>query len=409
MKVFISYSTEDGIDHAKKLWTILEKRGHDPFLYSHGCASEIIWDKIGKEIANRELSIFVITKSSMKSNGQKKEYDLANAKYRRMMAFESEKASEMNFLENIYPFLLPSRNLVFNKNNLENKCEIIFSDLVKLQDRECSIEEKEITKNEKFPELMLTGLDKPEINKCIEKLFDSYQAETIIPDTFSTNVASKSTKLVNLGFNYRLPREWFLSYDITNKIFSNEFMFQGIGRNIALSERKFLNDQIIDNSDVLHIQGSCSNTKDLLNTINKAISALISHGSTPVMIFPTIEHMVKIYKLSREHHNTQLEFSKNRPRPILDPTLTLEGRELKLLQPLGKIQTKTMVFSSNTITWLLKKYPKYGSLYIDVGNDPFYPKRFVNVIALTTLKCKINNPKGIAVIDNSTDITNNSK
>jgi len=405
MRVFISYSSKDGKKYANKLFDILLKRGHDPYIFNHGCVSEIIWDEIAEEIGKRELSIFIITESSRKSKGQKQEYDLVVAKYKNRMAFENEKTVDSKFLEKIFPFLYPHRALTFKDSNLEEKCETISTQLVKLKDKEISVEQEEIDQKEKgYPKLTVEGLDKDEIKKCIDNLFESYQLETVIPDAFRTNEANRTDNLVNLGFNYRLPREWFLSYDETHTIYSNEYMFRQFGRNIALGERKYLNDQIMSNGKILHLR-DVSSTKDLVKKINEAVSVISSNGFKPTIIFPTINHLMKMHTLQRENGNVQLKYSNVRPRPILDPSLRIDGNELKTISPLGKIPTNTIVFGDNAVRWLLKRYPKYGSLFIDMGNDCFYPKRYVQVIAMTSTKCEID-PKGIVIIESKKEDEN---
>lgn len=398
MRVFISYSSKDAKEYAKRLFDLLFRRGHDPYLFDHGCISEIIWDKIYEEIGKRELCIFIVTNSSSKSKGQKQEYDFAVVKYKTRMSFSTEKASEMKIMEKTFPGLCPYRHLIFNDNNLAEKCEIISTDLVKLKDKENLVIEEKVDKKERgYPKLTVDGLDKKEIEKCIDNLFDSYQKETIIPEAFITNEASKSEKLNNIGINFRLPRDWFLSYEITKQIYSNEHMFGQFGRNIALGERKYLNDKIMENKNVFHVNGIVHHTKDLFNKINEAISVINSNGFKPAIIFPTINHLMKIYNLSRIKGKANLKYGNIIPRPLLDPSVIIEGTELRLINPLGKIPTNTIIMGEKSVRWLLKKYPKHGSLYLDIGNDRFYPKKYVQVIAITTTKCEID-PKGIVVI-----------
>ena len=406
MRVFISYSSKDGKDYAKKLSRALQARGHDPYIFDHGLVSEIIWDEIAEEIKNGELSIFVITESSRNSKGQTKEYRLVVAIYKRMMTFESEKASQMKIVYNVFPWLFPHRGLVFNDVNLEEKCETISTQLVKVKDKEKKVQGEEIErKEEEFPKLTLEGLDKSEVVKCIENLYDSYQMETVIPDAFRTHEADRSKKLVNIGFNYRLPREWFLAYDETHKIYSNEFMFRQFGRNIALGERKYLDEQVMSNNNVLHIEERDSSSEGLLERINEAISTISANGFKPTIIFPTIGHRMKMHKLSRAGGKAYLKYSNTRPRPTLDTSLIVNGTELKLISPLGKIPRNTIVFGHGAVRWLLKRYPRFGSLYIDMGNDRFYKKKFVQVIAVTTARCEID-PKGVVVIKANNKATN---
>lgn len=399
MRVFISYSSKDGKDYAKKLFGILHNRGHIPFLADHDIlVSQIIWDEITRGIKKSELSIFVLTESSGESRGQKKEYDFVEAKYGNRMALESVKAAEMKILDNFFPLLTASKGLIFNDDNFEEKCETISAHLVKLREKESSVQEEKIEpETTGFPELTSEGLDKSEVAQCVENLYDSYQMETVIPDAFSTNEAKGSEELVNIGFNYRLPREWFLSYDETHTVYSNEHLFRQFGRSIALGERKYLNDQVMSNENILHIEGGVLSAKDLLKRINGAISVIEGNGFKPIIVFPTIDHLMKMHTLSRENGKTHLKYSNRVPRPTLDPSLIVDGMELKLISPLGKIPKNSIVFGKGAVRWLLKRYPKFGSLHIDMGNDLFYPKKCAQVVAITTVRCEID-PKGIVVI-----------
>ena len=207
----------------------------------------------------------------------------------------------------------------------------------------------------------------------------------------------KSDDLVNLGFNYRLPREWFLSDDDTKTVYANEYMFGQFGRNIALGERKYLNDQIMDNPKITWIKIKDSSTEKFVEGIRKAISVISDNKSKPVIIFPTIPHLLKLHKLSRANGKASLKYSASRPKPALDPSLFIDNLELKIINPLGKIPTQTIIFGQRSVRCLLRRYPKYGSLYIDMGNDRFYPDKFVEVIAITTVKFDIS-PEGIAIV-----------
>jgi hypothetical protein len=403
MRIFISYSSKDGLAYAKKLSGVLVKRGHDPYLADHGCVSEIIWDEIAEEIRKREPSIFVITESSHESKGQREEYGLVVAKHWGRMWLESEKASEMKVLDTVFPFLLPYRGLVFNDGNLEEKCETVSAQLLRLQDKQSLAQKTEVDrKEETFPKLMVQDLDESELSKCTTNLSESYQMETIVPEAFNVHEVNESKGLWNIGFNYRLPREWFLSYDETHAIYSNEFMFRQFGRSIALGERHHLVSQIMSNKDVSHVEGKDSSIECLLEKLNEAISMISANGFKPKTIFPTHDHRKNMHRFP-QGGKIYLKYSDITPRPVLDSSLIIDGVELRLITPLGKIPKATIVFGNGAVRWHMKRYPKYGSLFIDIGNDRLFPKKYVQVLAFTTMKCEID-PKGIAVIETKSEV-----
>lgn len=192
MRIFISYSSKDGIQYAKKLHEVLSKRGHDAYLIDHSiCVTQNIWDEIGKEILSRERTIFIITESSQESRGQKQEYDLAVSRYKERMALAKE--NSWKIVETRFPFLIPPKGLTFNQENLDEICEYISTQLLKLQDQEARVQEISVEPNQtKFEKLDTAGLDETVVIKCLENLSSSYQNQTIIPEAFNTREAKKN-------------------------------------------------------------------------------------------------------------------------------------------------------------------------------------------------------------------------
>lgn len=125
MKVFVSYSSKDGLDVAKKLHEVLHNRGHDAFFLEHDAsAGQNIWDTIAKECLDRGRIIFVITNSSFESKGQKKEYDLANSHYLESFAF-LDKGTDHHKIFQTFPYLKTCKNPDFSRETLEKDCEIL--------------------------------------------------------------------------------------------------------------------------------------------------------------------------------------------------------------------------------------------------------------------------------------------
>jgi hypothetical protein len=394
MKVFISYPSKDGLKYAKTLHSILSKRGHDPYLIDHEiCVGETIWDEIANEILTRKLSIFVITRSSQESEGQKQEYDLAVARYKKRLAFAEE--NSWKIVEARFPFLTPPKGLIFNDKDFEQKCESISTQLVKTQNKEEEIQETTINFQQKsFEKLDDRGLDKSEVAKCLENLSSSYQNQSVIPEAFAVKVVEKTNNdFVNVGFNYRLPREWFLTYDETKTAYSNEFLFQEFGREIALGERDYLVTSIMKTSKI-HISEESDNPEDLLEQIKEAMSTLNKLGHKPKILFPSIPHYLTMHQFKEEAY---LKYSNVTPQPVLRASLNIDGVELKLIEPLGRIPKETILFGDDAIIWHVKRYKDSGALYIDLGNDILYHQKYVDTVALTTIRCEIN-PEGVFIL-----------
>lgn len=401
MRVFISYATEDGLAYAKKLYDILRKRGHDPFLIIHElCVSENPWDRIFGEIKSRELTVFVITESSQMSNGQKQEYDFATTKFKTKTAFSSESAWKKGIVENRFPSLTIPQALTFTDNDFEEKCEMLSTQLVRLKDNLEKVKELEIDKKETiFPKLTIEGLAKSVIAKCKASLFDSYQKETIIPDAFSVSEAKSLDNFINIGFSYRLPREWFLPYEETNTAYYNEILFMNFGRTIALGERDYLNQLITSSKDISCIERPSDSVDDFLEQIKEALETLASNKAEAKIIYPSIDDWLKFHQFKAD---AKIKYSNIMPRPILSSSIVVKDTELKIILPLGKIPKHTIIFGKDSVKWYIKRYPEYASLYVDLGNDRLFPKKFVQVVAMTTAKCDIN-PKGIVILKRMED------
>jgi hypothetical protein len=81
------------------------------------------------------------------------------------------------------------------------------------------------------------------------------------------------------------------------------------------------------------------------------------------------------------------------PSPVFSSHLLGDGAEIRLIAPLGRFPSFTIILTKNAATWHLKRYPKHGALYIDLGNDRFYPKRYVQAVAFTTFKLEVDAQK----------------
>jgi hypothetical protein len=393
MRVFISYSSKDGLKYAEALESILSKRGHDTYLIDHEiCIGETIWDEIANEILTRRMNVFVITQSSEESKGQKQEYDLAVARYKKRFAFAEEKSWKI--VEKRFPFLTPPKGISFNDKDFEDKCESISSQLVKAQDKEEQIQETKVkVEQTSFEKLDDSGLDKSEVTKCLEHLSTSYQGQTVIPEAFIVRAVEKiRDDFVSIGFNNRLPREWFLTFDETKTVYSNEFLFQEFGKDIALGERDYLVASIMKTPKV-NISEEPDEPEVFLKQIKEAMSTLNKLGHKPKILFPSIPHYLTMHMIKKAH----VKYSSATPTPVLRASLDIDGVELKLIEPLGQIPKETILFGEDAVTWYVKKYKDTGALYTDLGNDTLYPRKYVDAVALTTVRCEIS-PEGVFIL-----------
>lgn len=263
-----------------------------------------------------------------------------------------------------------------------------FEELVRLQDRE-----KMITKLEKeyeaehLPILSQEGLDNSEISKCIKNLYESYQGETVIPEIFRTKIHEEWIPNFRfIGFDYRLPREWFLS----DQLYSNVVVFQQFGRRIALWEQSYIQDQILSRKEIPQIESDFS-----IEAIRKAFKEMRNRGFKPDVIFTPIKHFTKMYHWKGKAH---VKYSTVTPRPRLDASLIVDGFSLKIVPSIGDMPLKDIILlSAKVIRWHVKRYPKYGALFIALGNDRLYPMKYAELIAGTAVSCEIK-PEGVSIL-----------
>ena len=243
----------------------------------------------------------------------------------------------------------------------------------------------------KLPILSQNGLDNSVIKKCIQEIHESFQSETIIPEICDkiTGVEETTDEYVNIGFHYRLPREWFMPYEITKQVYCNDVMFSQFGRMIALSEQHYIEKKIFENKKIKKINSNFS-PEGILNAIE--INASCGYKSNLIAV--PIDFWIKMHHWKE---NASLEYSNKSPKPRLGITLNLNGTKLKVIHPLGKFPKEPILFSTKTISWNVKKYPT-GALYAVLGNHQIYPLKWVEILAGTSVKCELI-PEGIAILN----------
>jgi hypothetical protein len=387
MRVFISYSTTDGLAVAKLLHTSLHAHGHDAFLIEHDAgAGANIWDTIAKECLSRDKTIFVITNSSLKSRGQKKEYDLVNCHYLSAFAFINSEIDH-HAVFSTFPYLKACKNPDFTSTTLEQDCNKLAIDLVRLQD---AGDKKDPNFTEvNIPTLSIQELDNTEIDKSIKNLNIGFQSSTIVPEVSKTQtITGNDIKTTNLGFVIRLPIDWFKP---KREDICNDPLFTDLGRDISLAERAYLDHTITKNADVSIIEGGLS--KD---NLVRAFEKLKGSGFEADLIFPTIQdymdmHHLKDVNVEYTHDNTQ----------FINSFLTADKYRIGIVTPIGNMPSKTIIFSKQAMTWHARPSKEYGALHISMGLDRLYPLKFVEVIAIEMVDCKING-KGIVKITEKT-------
>lgn len=249
------------------------------------------------------------------------------------------------------------------------------------------------TTQSKLPNLTREGLDIPAVEKCIHSLQTSYQSETIVDEICNkiTAVEEPTKEFVHIGLHYRLPRLWFLPFEVTNQAFSNDFLFASLGRSVALTELKYLEDSILGNATISRTKVEFSP-----NGILTALEEMRSRGLEPTLITFPLSFWRKIFGWSE---NARVEYRSGEADTKLKATLKLDGRELKLIAPLGRFPKEPMLLGKDAVEWEAKRNPE-GALYVVLGNHQLYPLKYVELLAGISVKCAINS-KEISVLDHT--------
>jgi len=166
-------------------------------------------------------------------------------------------------------------------------------------------------------------------------------------------------------------------------------MFQEYGRDIALSERRFLQESILKNGDVPKLNVDFSPDKIL-----GAIEEMSTRDFCPTFVFPTIEQYKQMHRWRRDGH---VRYDHGDYGRLSNEMLVFDKYELQIVLPLGKITRKAILLNRNAIRWTINFHPRYGALSIALGNSEYYPTKFAQIIAFTRARCEIN-PDGASVI-----------
>ena len=266
-----------------------------------------------------------------------------------------------------------------------------FDEIIKLRTKGKAVVLSQPKTQNRLPVLSREDLDASSIDKCISSLQESYQTETIISEVCDriTAVEEATEEFVHIGFHYRLPRLWFLPYEVTNQCFCNDYLFRQFGRSIALTEAKYFENSILGNGAILRTEVAFSP-----NDILKAVDEMRSRGFEPTMITFPLSFWKDLYRWSGDAH---VEYSTVDPRPKLDATLVLNGNRLKIINPLGSFPKEPILLSKNAVEWEAKRNPE-GALYVVLGNHQLYPLKYVELLAGISVKSAIN-PEEISILN----------
>jgi hypothetical protein len=266
----------------------------------------------------------------------------------------------------------------------------IFEDIMKHRMERKPTELSPPRNQKRLPVLSREGLDQPSVEKCINLLKESYQNETIIDEVCNIIRAAEETtqEFVHIGFHWRMPRLWFLPYEITHQAFYNDLMFTQLGRSVALGEQNYLEHSILKNKMISRMKVDFSP-----NGILEAIEKMCARGFEASIFTCPIPLFMNLYRWTGNAH---LDYSRDDPRPKLDPTLTLDKIKLAIINPIGSFPKESLLIGKNAIEWEVKRNPE-GALYVVFGNHELYPLKYVELLTGISVR-SIVNPEGISIL-----------
>ena len=86
------------------------------------------------------------------------------------------------------------------------------------------------------------------------------------------------------------------------------------------------------------------------------------------------------------------------PKSRINSRIIIDDFELKILPPIGKIPSAAKLIHSNSIQWKVRSYPDSGAMFVALGNDRLYPKKYVELITYTTIQVQFDQ-RGIIIFE----------
>lgn len=193
------------------------------------------------------------------------------------MAFVDKRVGTKE-LFSFYPLLKLSKAEEFDDSNFQEVCDRLASDFVRISDRLGEPNLSSEYSSNSLPPLSQEGLDSVEITNCIDNLRENFERQTVIPFVCRINSGQESASIqyATIGFNHQLPREWFLPKEKQKMVFSNDFMFQDYGRDIALEERRYLQESILKNEKIPNVK-----TDFTPGNVLHVVEEMVARGPSP--------------------------------------------------------------------------------------------------------------------------------
>lgn len=141
-------------------------------------------------------------------------------------------------------------------------------------------------------------------------------------------------------------------------------------------------NQLLTTKEIPHIEKDFSP-----DSIQQEIEKMVSRGFEPDTIFLPLKFFTKLHHWNGKSY---VQYSTLSPRPRLDSSFVIDKHNLKIVLLIDETFSRYIVLlNEKAATWHVRR-SQYGALYIQLGNDMLYPEKYVELIAMTTIKCEIN-------------------
>jgi hypothetical protein len=399
-RVFISYASKDGLQHATKLKECFKGRGVDAFLEKHDVPlATPQWIRIGEEIKQRNMFVLIGTPAAYNSYGVKLEVSAA-INHRKPVVTLKFNNSE------IFAILYaPKFDHFENDADLQQLCEKITAqfDYIVEEHRRVLLEAEEEAKKQaqgrpqRFlttgestePKENLEGLNHLQVEKVRASIMSSYESTTVIPSlagvrSYNSN-QDKGKEFSQIYVAFFHPVEDFKRENITVDFFQ-------VGLSVTSGERNFINKEIFNRGPFKEI----SRTAVTVKAIRQMVSELKKEGFTPNVILAPVNLYVECLENWLKEEPGSLEWDTSSRETFVFDDFT----KLRIFWSNNYVKFSDFaILDSACGEWVVKPDAQTGRpLTVRISRSTLYPETRVEVVAKTIVNYQLRRTRGIRIL-----------
>lgn len=398
-KVFISYASKDGLQHAVKVKEYLSSHGITVFLERHDVlVGTPPWIRIGQEIADADILVLVGTRCAYDSYGVRLEISAALNQKRPVVTLRHDDAK-------IIEILLALKYADFtSEEELNQICKRIsneFDSIIEGHRTSFLVIEQEAKKETQQrplfyvasgyssePAADISGLNETTLRNALSSMNTGYESSTIVPYVASIrrfDIARDSENgFVQIGRYFFHPLESFVISDIV-------VLFDDIGKSVALGERNLINEKLLEHRSSVEVP-----VKEMtLQRIREIVAELRREGFSPnTMLAPIDQYSTCHMKWLREEPQVM-----QWQQPGLVLALDGETRLRVFWSNRYVPQDEFIILDSGIGVWVVKPDPQTGKAFTAmISRSRLYPETRVEVLAKTVARYDLKRPTGMRIL-----------